>query len=224
MKSQGVIHIRRITIRRDGQLIETKHHILTFQIPTIPESVYAGYIKLPVKTYIPDPLRCYQCQGFGHAKLNCRGSLTCGRCAQKGHEIQQCSAKEKCINCSGDHPSYSRSCPCWILEKQITSIKVKENISYPEARRRVQAQTPIPGVSYAFVTKQTFFKNCSCYSCVKYSETHNASPKASDSDSTHSTYLATETRKAVKRKSKTKSQTSLTLNLAKRGLTHKDLL
>ncbi|XP_055947153.1 uncharacterized protein LOC129980794 [Argiope bruennichi] len=144
MKSQGVSHVRRISIRRDGQLLETKHHVLTFKTSKLPEYVYAGYIKLPVRPYIPNPLRCFQCQRFGHSKMNCRGSLTCARCAQKGHDSQQCTAEEKCVNCGGDHPSYSRSCPRWALEKQVTTIKFKEDLSYPEARRRVKAQTPTP--------------------------------------------------------------------------------
>ncbi|XP_055924436.1 uncharacterized protein LOC129962132 [Argiope bruennichi] len=225
MKSQGVTHVRRIAIRRDGELLETKHHILTFQTPKLPEFVYAGYIKLPVRPYIPNPLRCFQCQRFGHSKANCRGSVTCARCAQKGHDSQQCSAQEMCVNCKGKHPSYSRSCPRWTLEKQVTTIKVKENLSYPEARKKVQAQTPIPGVSYASVVKKPFCENCSCENCIKYVKNSNPPEKTSDSDTELSTNAALDNPKPVKQKSKSKSKshTSLTLNLSKRGLTHKDL-
>ncbi|XP_055944536.1 uncharacterized protein LOC129975499 [Argiope bruennichi] len=196
MKSQGVTHVRRISIRRDGQLLETKHHVLTFKTSKLPEYVYAGYIKLPVRPYIPNPLGCFQCQRFGHSKMNCCGSLTCARCAQKGNDSQQCTAEEKCVNCGGDHPSYSRSCPRWALEKQVTTIKFKEDLSYPEARRRVKAQTQ-------FLVKTT------------------DNEKTSDSDAEHTLKTNTDTQKIVRRKSK--SQTSLTLNLAKRGLTQKDL-
>ncbi|XP_055936882.1 uncharacterized protein LOC129966479 [Argiope bruennichi] len=38
-KSEGVIHVRRISIRRDGQLLPTKHLVLTFQTPTLPEKI-----------------------------------------------------------------------------------------------------------------------------------------------------------------------------------------
>ncbi|XP_055924674.1 uncharacterized protein LOC129956758 [Argiope bruennichi] len=221
MKSQGVTHVRRISIRRDGQLLETKHHVLTFQTPKLPEYVYAGYIKLPVRPYIPNPLRCFQCQRFGHSKMNCRGSLTCARCAQKGHDSQQCKAEEKCVNCGGDHPSYSRSCPRWALEKQVMTIKFKEDLSYPEARRRVKAQTPTPGVSYASAVKKTFCENCSCENCLKYARKTTNNEKTSDSDTEHSLKTKTDNQKTIRRKSK--SQTSLTLNLAKRGLTKKDL-
>ncbi|GBL94606.1 hypothetical protein AVEN_235680-1 [Araneus ventricosus] len=36
LKSQGVIHVRRITIRKDGQLLNTKHLILTFDSNKLP--------------------------------------------------------------------------------------------------------------------------------------------------------------------------------------------
>ncbi|GBN33068.1 hypothetical protein AVEN_7606-1 [Araneus ventricosus] len=158
LNSEGVIHVRRISIRRDGQLLPTKHLILTFHKPKLPESIRAGYIKLAVRPYIPNPLRCFQCQRFGHAKGACRGTITCAHCAEIGHDSQQCTAQEKCVNCSGSHTSYSRSCPRWQAEKQIVTVKFKENLSYPEARRKVTAQTPIPGVSYASALTDTSTK------------------------------------------------------------------
>ncbi|GBN46441.1 hypothetical protein AVEN_21609-1 [Araneus ventricosus] len=121
LNSEGVIHVRRISIRRDGQLLPTKHLIHTFHKPKLPESIRAGYMKLGVRPYIPNPLRCFQCQRFGHAKGACRGTITCARCAEIGHDSQQCTAQEKCVNCSGSHTSYSRSCPRWQVEKQIVS-------------------------------------------------------------------------------------------------------
>ncbi|GBO19792.1 hypothetical protein AVEN_57537-1 [Araneus ventricosus] len=39
LKSQGGIHVRRITIRRDGQLLNTKHLILTFDSNKLPENI-----------------------------------------------------------------------------------------------------------------------------------------------------------------------------------------
>ncbi|GBN15221.1 hypothetical protein AVEN_23029-1 [Araneus ventricosus] len=91
LKSQGVIHVRRITIRRDGQLLNTKHLILTFDSNKLPEHIKAGYMRLSVRTYIPNPLRCFKCQRFGHSKTSCRGTLTCARCAEVGHESTDCT-------------------------------------------------------------------------------------------------------------------------------------
>jgi hypothetical protein len=56
------------------------------------------------------------------------------------------------VNCKGSHPSYSRTCPSWIREKEIQIIKTEKNISYPEARKLIISRTPKPDVSYAAAT------------------------------------------------------------------------
>ncbi|GBM11788.1 hypothetical protein AVEN_22918-1 [Araneus ventricosus] len=94
LQGQGVSHVRRISIRRDGQLLNTKHLILTFDSDKLPENIKAGYMRLSVRTYIPNPLRCFQCQRFGHSKTSCRGTLTCARCAEVGHESTNCTRVE----------------------------------------------------------------------------------------------------------------------------------
>ncbi|XP_055928782.1 uncharacterized protein LOC129959908 [Argiope bruennichi] len=223
LKPQGVTHVRQISIRRDEQLLPTKHYILTFHRPTIPEFIYAGYIKLPVRQYIPNPLRCFKCQRFGHSKINCRGTLTCASCAGKDHDSEQCNAPEKCVNCGGCHTSFSRVCERWKVEKQITSIKFKESISYPEARKKVLAQTPKPGVSYATVAKTPFCVNCKCTNCVKYNPQTTTIEKSSDSEVENTASSTPETNKPFRSKPNSNSQISLKLKLSKRGLSPKGL-
>ncbi|XP_055928547.1 uncharacterized protein LOC129959683 [Argiope bruennichi] len=223
LKPQGVTHVRQITIRRDGQLLPTKHYVMTFHRPKIPEYLYAGYIKLPVRQYIPNPLRCFQCQRFGHSRANCRGTLTCARCAEKGHDSQQCNAEEKCVNCGENHASFSRSCERWKVEKEITSIKFKEDISYPEARKKVLNQTPKPGLSYASIVKTTFCVNCSCTNCAKYAPQPKNTEKSSDSEIENETNTTPVTSKSSRPKMNSNSQKSLKLKLSKRGISPKDI-
>ncbi|GBL82854.1 hypothetical protein AVEN_106373-1 [Araneus ventricosus] len=156
LQSQGVSHVRRISIRRDGQLLNTKHLILTFDSAKLPEHIKAGYMRLSVRAYIPNPLRCFKCQRFGHSKTSCRGTLTCARCAEVGHESTDCTRAEKCVNCKGEHTSFSRNCSAWKQEKEIISTKMKKQISYQEARKLVKSQTPTPGNSYVSVAKKSF--------------------------------------------------------------------
>ncbi|GFV82595.1 uncharacterized protein TNCV_2977041 [Trichonephila clavipes] len=52
MKAQKVCDVRRITIRRDGQVLNTKHLILTFSTPDLPQTVKMAYIRCPVRPYI----------------------------------------------------------------------------------------------------------------------------------------------------------------------------
>lgn len=155
LKDQKVIKAKRITIKKEGTPIDTKHVILTFNTPNLPKYIQAGYIRCSVRPYIPNPLRCFKCQRFGHSQVSCRGKLTCARCAGTDHNSDSCNADPKCINCAGNHPSYSRNCPKWAIEKEIQTVKVKNNISFLEARKIVSDRMPRKGVSYASVLKKT---------------------------------------------------------------------
>jgi len=142
LTDQGVISVKRITIKRENNIISTKHLILTFNSPDLPKYVAAGYLNCSVRPYIPNPMRCFKCQRFGHSKTSCRGQETCSRCSEPGHNFSECSKEPICVNCKGSHTANSKSCPKWILEKKIQETKIKNNISYPEARNIVISSQP----------------------------------------------------------------------------------
>ncbi|GFT64937.1 RNA-directed DNA polymerase from mobile element jockey [Trichonephila clavipes] len=73
---QGVIQVRRITIKKDATVIPTKHMILTFNNPNLPTTV-KKLSQCKIRPYVPNPLRCFKCQRFGHSQIACRGQLTC---------------------------------------------------------------------------------------------------------------------------------------------------
>ncbi|GBM61029.1 hypothetical protein AVEN_264361-1 [Araneus ventricosus] len=54
LQGQGVSHVRRVSIWMDGQLLNTKHLILTFDTAELPEQIKAGYMRLSVRAYIPN--------------------------------------------------------------------------------------------------------------------------------------------------------------------------
>ncbi|GBN27813.1 hypothetical protein AVEN_163564-1 [Araneus ventricosus] len=56
LQSEKVCAAHRITIKRNGCLIPTKHVILTFCKPELPKSIHAGYVYARVKPYVPNPL------------------------------------------------------------------------------------------------------------------------------------------------------------------------
>lgn len=149
LSDQGVVGVRRITIRRGTETFKTKHIILTFNSPKLPSHITAAYLRCPIRPYIPNPLRCFHCQRFGHSKAACRGSMVCARCSVAGHASEGCSNTVKCFNCNGDHPSFSKSCPKWQYEKEIQAVRTKQNLTYPEARKIVDSRNPKAGVSYA---------------------------------------------------------------------------
>ncbi|GFX55966.1 RNA-directed DNA polymerase from mobile element jockey [Trichonephila clavipes] len=86
----------------------------------------------------------------------CLGQLTCSTCASVGHASTDCSLEPKCINCLQPHPSDSKLCPKWKIEKQIQEIKTTQNNSYPEARKLIVPQIP---QTYAQATKSSTLNN-----------------------------------------------------------------
>lgn len=153
LMQQGVIHVKRITIRREEQIIKTGTYIMTFNKPHLPEKIHLGYQSVPVNTFIPNPLRCFNCQKFGHGSAGCKNKPLCTNCGEEGHG-PSCNKTAKCSNCKADHPSSSKDCPLWIKEKEIQRVKCTEKVSYTEARRKIE-ESPVFKLkkSYATVVK-----------------------------------------------------------------------
>jgi len=142
LKPQGVSDITNITVRDDsGSRRNTNTFIITFKAPSIPKHLHIGYIRVPVSPYIPNPLRCFKCQKFGHGKNACRGRETCATCGQIGHTSSDCTNEAKCPNCTGNHSAFSKSCPKWLFEKRVQQLKAEKGISFIEARKIVSAES-----------------------------------------------------------------------------------
>ncbi|GFW19920.1 uncharacterized protein TNCV_866261 [Trichonephila clavipes] len=135
-------------------------------------------------------------QRFGHSQTSCRGQLTCSRCASVGHSSTDCTLEPKCVNCTQSHPSDSKLCQKWKIEKQIQEIKINKNISYFEARRLIvpqltqtYAQAARPStISTATQTDPTLSNIiCPPLQCLTPISSKNPLPGTSSSVSTFST-------------------------------------
>ena len=113
------------------------------------------FLRVSNDPYIPNPLRCYQCQVFGHHENKSKREQICANCGQPKHSADEtdCKRPPKCVNCKEDHPANSRECQAWHTEKKILKVKYTRNISFPEARKIVDSYTAAPGKSYASITK-----------------------------------------------------------------------
>ena len=156
LKPQGVTSVRRMIIKRGDRKITTGTYVLIFGTPKLPEKLKLGYTVVPVSLYLPNPLRCFKCQKFGHGQLACRGKSVCFRCGDDGHSATDCSADPKCINCKGDHMATSKDCPNWKIEKEIVQVKHTKNISFGEAKAIVNKKKPTKpsGPSYATIANK----------------------------------------------------------------------
>ena len=147
LKQQGVTACKRFTIKKDGNLIETNTLLLTFNSTSLPKSLNIFYRIIPVELYIPNPLRCFNCQRFGHHENGCPeppGSVRekCGM-GDFDHPTHACKNQPNCVNCHKNHLSKSNPCEIWKKEKEIMKIKVTQNITYLEAKQIQENQPEI---------------------------------------------------------------------------------
>ena len=140
LKSQGVIDVHRVMIKKDQDRVETNTLFLTFCTPTLPQSIKVGFLNVKVEMYVPSPLRCFRCQRFGHTRDRCSGEEICGTCSMQVHS-GPCSNPAKCVNCEGDHASSSKCCPVWLTEKEIQRVKTAQKLPFFEARKIVTGDT-----------------------------------------------------------------------------------
>ena len=152
LSTQNVTEVKRISVKRDGALCQTNTFIITFNSPTLPSNIKIAWFNVPVEPYIPNPLRCFKCQRFGHHKDRCRCEPRCAQCGEVNHEADSCNNPLKCPNCQGNHLASSKECPKWILEKEVQTVKYTRHISYPEARKLVENRMP-SGKTYAAAAK-----------------------------------------------------------------------
>ena len=146
LKPQGVTHVKRFTIRKNNERINTNTLLLTFNSVVTPKTLKIFYQIIQVELYVLNPLRCFNCQKFGHHENNCPADLgsVCEKCGTGNHDhlASQCKKPAKCVNCGENHMSRSSDCDVWKKEKEVMKIKVTQRLTYPEARKIYDQQKP----------------------------------------------------------------------------------
>lgn len=132
--------IQRLSKLQNGKRENTETVVLTFKNEELPQNVNIGFLKYKVKTYIPLPFRCTNCQKFGHSHNNCSRSVVCPRCAGN-HSYSECTKKDqpKCSNCHGDHSAAWSGCPNYVQVKNSIKVAVTEKISFRDALLKVNS-------------------------------------------------------------------------------------
>ncbi|XP_065080615.1 uncharacterized protein LOC135703349 [Ochlerotatus camptorhynchus] len=106
------------------------------------------------------PAKCMNCGDSSHAKDDCPvkedpKKFKCSNCGENHKSnfwecktrkaiLQSCdksAAAAHCINCGGPHRPNNRQCPVYKKEVEVIRLKVDHNLTYPEARKRVETGT-----------------------------------------------------------------------------------
>ncbi|KAK5640937.1 hypothetical protein RI129_009484 [Pyrocoelia pectoralis] len=125
------------------------NHILTFNVSKLPRMIQAAFYPLQVRPYIPNPLRCFNCQRFGHSLVNCKHDKRCV-CGKPAHEGIWCEEPIVCPNCQGPHKATTKTCAVYKQEIKIQEVKVIHRLSYFDAKKRVDTMVT-PSLSFAQV-------------------------------------------------------------------------
>ena len=120
-KEQGVRDIRRIKVKKDGELTNTNTYILTFNASSCPRVIkVTEWHYEAVEDYKYRPQQCYRCQKFGHITKYCRRSEEiCSRCGNEGHKNHDCTGEIQCTHCKRHHYSSDKRCPKYLCEELI---------------------------------------------------------------------------------------------------------
>jgi hypothetical protein len=133
LATQGVIQIKQFISKRNGQAVMLKLNtfLITFNFPTILSSIRMGLYNVKVSLYVPNPIRCFKCQRFGHGKGQCNGKLKFFKCSEEDHEGFDCNNNPKCSNCSQPHMASSKDCQYFLKEKEIQKVKSEKKYLIP---------------------------------------------------------------------------------------------
>lgn len=144
LASQGVTHVRRVTIKRGSENVDTDTYILSFDRHVLPRSVtLASWHRELVSPYKERPQLCYQCLRFGHVSKYCRQSLaTCSRCGAQGHSVSNCTNSLSCYHCGALHLATDKDCPRYHFEAEVLATQLQRKISRTEARDIVSERLP----------------------------------------------------------------------------------
>lgn len=137
--------------------VNTDRYKITFNARNIPEKVNLGFLRFSVRQYYPLPRGCLACLKYDHMFRSCPQKDVAALCRKCGINAgldqveskkqdkrvlksHKCQEPPKCPNCpdgQNGHGSTSPECQARKKESEIIKLKIDHNLSYGEARKRV---------------------------------------------------------------------------------------
>lgn len=147
--------VRKIMRKEGNQLVPTASAVITFNDIHPPTRIHIGWRSCVVHEYIPNPLRCKNCQKLGHTKNFCKHIAVCEDCAAPlPHE--KCLNKF-CVNCNNNtHSSNDSSCPSFLRYKSVNKIKIQHRCSAREAWEKFNQDPEVHLIKANPVKKPTY--------------------------------------------------------------------
>lgn len=135
-----IVGARRLFMTREGSRMESLSVELRFDGDVLPDKVKLGFISYTVRPFVPPPLRCFNCQKYGHVAAVCKSRKRCARCGGE-HDYGKCEgAGIRCCNCGGDHNVAFGGCEVRKRAIEVQNEKARKNITYAEAVKMVDSR------------------------------------------------------------------------------------
>ena len=69
-----MVGVNRVTLKKEGRMIPTPTNtlFLTFSSQELLKEITLGYLKVKVALFVLNPMRCFNCNKFGHTSQRCK--------------------------------------------------------------------------------------------------------------------------------------------------------
>ena len=71
---------------KEGKVIPTNTLFLTFGSPELPKEITVGHLKVKAALFVPNPIRCFNCNKSGHTSQRCKVAAKFQWCGKDKHE------------------------------------------------------------------------------------------------------------------------------------------
>ena len=105
LQEQGVDEVHKVTVKMDTEKVPTNTR--NVGTPEMPKDITVGYLKVKVALFVPNPMRCFNCNKFGHTSQRCKVAAKCQWCRKDKHE-GRCEGPKRKVSAVGMRdPSYA---------------------------------------------------------------------------------------------------------------------
>ena len=151
---------------RTQRKIATRQVQVFFRGPP-PEKIDLGnWGSFRVRQWHPEPIRCYNCQRWGHYGFRCTYPARCGVCS-RNHPSKECinchkngeNTTPRCPNCSKSHHAWNLRCPARQERLKRTLPKKppqqKKSTANPQQPQQPTSKPPAPRQQRTFKPRKT---------------------------------------------------------------------
>ena len=75
-----------MTVKRDTEKVPTNTLFLTFNTREMPVEITVGYLKVKVALFVPNAMRSFNSNKFGHTSQRCKVAAKCQWCGNDKHK------------------------------------------------------------------------------------------------------------------------------------------